>query len=324
MQSHKKPHSIKLLALCSAALMTIFSSATLAADVVIGVPNWPSVQATAHILKVAIENKLGLTVELKNGSNKAVFDAMDAGTIHVHPEAWLPNLDHLKRQYVDAKKSIKMNPSGAVGTQAMCVTKGTAERTGIVELKELRNPEMAKKFDLDGDGKGDVWIGAEGWGSTPIERIRARSYGYDDTMTLRAMAEDTALAEVDDAVKQSKDIVFFCYTPHHMFSVNELVILKEPAYDATKWIIVQPSPTPGWLEKSSADVAWENASLNVSYATSLEKDQPKAAAMLAKVTLTTETLSAMTFALSVEKQDPAEFAAKWVEENAQTVDSWFQ
>lgn len=324
MQSHKKPHSIKLLALCSAALMTVFSSATMAADVVIGVPNWPSVQATAHILKVAIENKLGLTVELKNGSNKAVFDEMDAGTIHVHPEAWLPNLDHLKRQYVDAKKSVKMNPSGGVGTQAMCVTKGTAERTGIVELKELRNPEMAKKFDLDGDGKGDVWIGAEGWGSTPIERIRARSYGYDDTMTLRAMAEDTALAEVDDAVKQSKDIVFFCYTPHHMFNVNELVILKEPAYDATKWIIVQPSPTPGWLEKSSADVAWENASLNVSYATSLEKDQPKAAAMLAKVTLTTEALSAMTFALSVEKQDPAEFAAKWVEENAQTVDSWFQ
>lgn len=324
MQSHKKPHAIKLATLCSAALMSVFSSATLAADVVIGVPNWPSVQATAHVLKVAMENKLGLTVELKNGSNKAVFDAMDAGSIHVHPEAWLPNLDHLKRQYVDAKKSIKMHPSGAIGTQGMCVTKGTAERTGIVDLKELRDPEMAKKFDQDGDGKGDVWIGAEGWGSTPIERIRARSYGYDDTMTLKAMDETVALAEVDKAVEQSKDIVFFCYTPHHMFTVNDLVLLKEPAHDARKWIIVQPSPTPGWLEKSNADVAWEDATLNVSYATSLEADQPKAAAMLAKVSLSTETLSAMTYALAVDKQDPAEFAAKWVEENAQTVDSWFQ
>lgn len=136
--------SKKLLTLCCAAAMSAYSSAAVAADVVIGVPNWPSVQATAHVLKVALENKLGLEVELKNGSNKAVFDAMDAGSIHVHPEAWLPNLDHLKRQYVDGKKSIKMNPNGATGTQAMCVTKATADRTGIVELKELRNPEMAK------------------------------------------------------------------------------------------------------------------------------------------------------------------------------------
>ena len=316
--------SKKLLTLCCAAAISTFSSAALAADVVIGVPNWPSVQATAHVLKVALENKLGLEVELKNGSNKAVFDAMDAGSIHVHPEAWLPNLDHLKRQYVDGKKSIKMNPNGAIGTQAMCVTKATADRTGIVELKELRNPEMAKNFDSDGDGKGEVWVGAKGWGSTPIEQIRARSYGYDATMTLKVMEESVALDEVNSAVKQDKNIVFFCYTPHHMFAVNDLVVLKEPAYDANKWVIVPPSPTPGWLEKSSAGVAWDTASLHVSYAVSLETTQPKVAAMLAKVSLDTETLTAMTYALAVEKQEPSAFAAKWVEDNKATVDSWFQ
>ena len=181
--------SNKLLALFCATTMSAYGSVAMAADVVIGVPNWPSVQATAHILKVAMESKLGLSVELKSGSNKAVFEGMDAGSIHVHPEAWLPNLDNLKRQYVDGRKTIKMNPNGAVGTQAMCVTKGTAERTGIKELKEVKNPEMAKKFDTDGDGKGEVWIGADGWGSTPIEQVRARSYGYDATMKLKIMEE---------------------------------------------------------------------------------------------------------------------------------------
>lgn len=316
--------SNKLLAVCCAAAISAYGSAALAADVVIGVPNWPSVQATAHVLKVALESKLGIEVELKNGSNKAVFDAMDAGSMHVHPEAWLPNLDHLRRKYVIAKKSIKMHPSGATGTQAMCVTKGTAERTGIKELKELRNPDMAKKFDTDGDGKGEVWIGADGWGSTPIEQVRARSYGYDKTMTLKIMEEANALSEVDVAVKAKKDIVFFCYTPHHMFAAHELVVLKEPAYEAIKWVIVPPSPTPGWLEKSSAAVAWDTARLHVSYATSLEKTQPKAAAMLSKVTLSTDTLTAMTYALAVEKQAPAAFAAKWVEQNKSIVDGWFE
>ncbi|TQV77914.1 glycine betaine ABC transporter substrate-binding protein [Denitrobaculum tricleocarpae] len=317
-------HKNKILTLCCAAAVSAYSSAALAADVVIGVPNWPSVQATAHVLKVALEDKLGLEVELRDGSNTAVFKAMDAGSVHVHPEAWLPNLNHLKRQFVDGKKSIKMNPSGAIGTQAMCVTQGTAERTGIAELKELTNPEMAKNFDTDGDGKGEIWIGANGWGSTPIEQIRARSYGYDQTMTLKVMEETAALSEVDAAVKADKNIVFFCYTPHHMFAAHELVVLKEPAYDATKWVIVPPSPTPGWLEKSSAAVAWDNATLNISYAVSLEADQPKAAEALSKVSLDTDTLTAMTYALAVEKQDPAEFAAKWIEENQAAVDSWFQ
>ena len=317
-------HTKKLLALSCAATMSAFSSAAMAADVIIGVPNWPSVQATAHVLKVAMENKLGIEVELQNGSNQQVFEAMDAGTIHVHPEAWLPNLDHLKRQYVDGKKSIKMNPNGAKGTQGMCVSRATADRTGIKELKELRNPQMAKNFDTDGDGKGEVWIGADGWGSTPIEQIRARSYGYDATMNLKIMEENAALEEVKAAVLEDKNIVFFCYTPHHMFAEHALVTLEEPAYDPTKWVIVQPSPTPGWLEKSSAGVAWDTASLHISYATKLENDQPKAAAMLAKVALDANTLSAMTYALAVEKQDPAEFATNWVSENSAMVDSWFQ
>ena len=316
--------SNKLMALCCAAAMSAYSSTALAADVVIGVPNWPSVQATAHVLKVAIESKLGVKVELKEGSNKQVFDAMDAGTMHVHPEAWLPNLNHLKRKYVNGKKSIKMSPSGATGTQAMCVTKQTADRTGIVNITELRDPAVAKKFDTDGDGKGEVWIGADGWGSTPIERVRARSYGYDKTMTLKVMEESVALSEVDAAVKADKNIVFFCYTPHHMFAANDLVVLKEPPYDANKWVIVPPSPTPGWLEKSSAAVAWDTARLHVSYAVSLEKSQPKVAAMLDKVTLSTDTLTAMTFALAVEKQEPAAFAAKWVEANSAIVDGWFE
>ncbi|MGI9355121.1 MAG: glycine betaine ABC transporter substrate-binding protein [Rhizobiaceae bacterium] len=314
----------KLRALCCAAAMSAYGSTALAADVVIGVPNWPSVQATAHILKVALETKLGLEVELKSGSNTAVFDAMNAGTMHVHPEAWLPNLNHLRRKYVIAAKSVKMHPSGAIGTQAMCVTKGTAERTGIKGIKELRDPEMAKKFDSNGDGMGEVWIGADGWGSTPIEQIRARSYGYDQTMTLKIMEESAGLAEVDAAVKAKKDIVFFCYTPHHMFAANDLVILEEPPYEADKWIIVPPSPTPGWLEKSSAAVAWDTATLHVSYATSLEESQPKAAAALNKVSLSTETLTAMTYALAVEKKDPAAFAAEWVEQNKATVDGWFE
>ena len=316
--------SRKLLLLGCAAVLAAPVTSSLAADIVIGVPSWPSVQATAHVLKVAIEDNLGLEVELRNASNPVIFDQMDSGRVHVHPEVWLPNNNHLKQRFVDARQSVRMSPNSVSGEQGMCVTKGTAERTGIVNLADLADPTMASKFDTDGDGKGEVWIGARTWASTMIEKIRARSYDYDETMTLEEKSESEALAEVDDAVAANKDIVFFCYSPHPVFETHELIILEEPAHDPKKWTIVQPSAIPGWLEKSSASTAWDTATLHISYATSLETDQPEVAAMLANVSLDTDMLSAMAYALVNEKQDPAEFAAAWVEENAAMVAGWFK
>ncbi|WP_108881901.1 glycine betaine ABC transporter substrate-binding protein [Anderseniella sp. Alg231-50] len=306
------------------AMVMGFAPAAQAADVVIGVPNWPSVRVTAHVLKVVMEDNLGVEVELQNGTNPVVFEAMDSGAMHVHPEVWLPNQANLEAKYVTDKGTVRQNSNGVDGDQAMCVTKSTAERTGIKDLSELSNPDMAKNFDSDGDGKGEIWIGAAGWASTNVEKIRAKSYGYAETMQLKEMDETLALAEVDNAVAQKKNIAFFCYTPHHMFALHELVILKEPAYDKAKWVVKQPTDDPQWLENSSAPVAWNTAKLKIHYATSLEGSNPAVAKLLSQVNLNTEIVSKMTFALVVEKQDPAEFAKKWVADNGDLVDSWLK
>jgi len=317
----KFPKTIAGAVIASAMSVSTFAQA---ADVVIGVPNWPSVRITAHVLKVVLEDNLGLEVELQNGTNPVVFEAMDSGSMQVHPEVWMPNQVNLHKKFVKEKKTVRMNPNGVAADQAMCVTKDTSVRTGIVNLSDLTNPDMAKKFDSDGDGKGEIWIGAAGWASTNVEKIRAKSYGYADTMKLKEMDETLALAEVDNAIAQKKNIVFFCYTPHHMFSLYDLVILKEPAYDAAKWKVIQPTDDPDWLKKSDAAVAWDKAYLHIHYAASLEKTHPAAAKILSKVKLDTDTISAMTYALVVKKSDPAEYAKKWVADNGSTVDNWLK
>ncbi len=307
----------------ASAILTSFSAPlVLASDVVIGVPNWPSVRVTAHVLKVVMEENFGLEVELQNGTNPVVFEAMDTGSMHVHPEVWLPNQTNLHNKFVKDRKTVSINPNGVAGDQAMCVTAGTAERTGISELSELTNPDMASNFDTDGDGKGEIWIGASGWASTNVEKIRAKSYGYAETMNLKEMDETLALAEVDTAVAQDKNIVFFCYTPHHMFALHDLVILKEPAYDASKWNVKQPTDGADWLEVSEAPTAWDTAYLHIHYASALNDTNPDAAKMLSKVKLNTDIVSSMTYALVVEQQDPADFATNWVMENSDLVDAW--
>lgn len=306
------------------ASVMAFGGVAQAADVVIGVPNWPSVRVTAHVIKVVMEDNLGLEVELQNGTNPIVFEAMDTGAMHVHPEVWLPNQVNLNDKFVKDRKTVKMNENGVAAFQGMCVTEGTVELTGIKALSDLTDPEMAAKFDTDGDGKGEIWIGAAGWASTNVEKVRAKSYGYAETMNLKEMDETLALAEVDNAVAQNKPIVFFCYTPHHMFALHKLVVLEEPKYDAAKWNVIQPTDDPEWLEKSEAGVAWDLAYLHIHYAAALEESNPAAASLLANIKLDTDTVSSMTYALVVEKQDPEEFAKKWVADNGALVDSWMQ
>ena len=306
------------------AMTMLLSTAAFAQDVVIGVPNWASAAATANILKITIEDNLGLEVALQNGTNPIIFEAMDTGSMHVHPEVWMPNQQNLYDTFVTERGSVAMNPNTVLSDQNVCVTRATQERTGIVALSDLTDPIMSENFDTDGDGMGEMWIGGAGWASTNVEKIRAKSYGYAETMQLMEMDEALAMAQVDAAIAQDKNIVFYCYTPHHMFSLYDLVKLTEPAYDAAQWTVVQPTDDPNWLEVSTAPTAWDATRLHVFYSVALADTQPLAANMLANVSFNTEQVNGMVYALSVEGNDPAEFAREWVDANGSLVDAWFQ
>ena len=94
-----------------------------AADLVLGVPNWPAANATSNIVKIVIEENFGLEVELQNGTNPIIFEAMDAGSMHLHPEVWLPNQANLHETCVNERQAVVANQKPV---QAMCVTKRTA------------------------------------------------------------------------------------------------------------------------------------------------------------------------------------------------------
>lgn len=311
-------------ALASAAAMVMMVGSVQAADIVVGSPNWVSVQATAHVIKIVLEDNLGLEVEVQNGTNPVVFEAMDKGSMHVHPEVWLPNQANLYKTYVEDKGTVVMNPNGVTAFQGICVSRYTADTLGVSKITDLTDPAVAAQFDTNGDGKGEVWIGATGWASTNVEKIRAKSYGYDQTLELTEMDETLALANLDAAVQQEKPFVFFCYTPHHMFELHDLVVLEEPAHDPDKWVVYQPTDDPDWLAKSSAGVAWKDANLHIHYAKALEDSNPEAAAVLSKIMLNTDQVSAFVYKAVVGKESLADIAREFVDNNPDVIDEWLR
>ncbi|WP_245943983.1 glycine betaine ABC transporter substrate-binding protein [Acuticoccus kandeliae] len=294
----------------------------MAATIVIGVPNWPSAEVTANIIAQVLQQHYDVDTRLRPLGSVEMFDAMDRGEVDVHPEVWLPNLQTFIDEYGDKRGTIKLSPIGVTAAQHLCTTRETAEATGLHSVADLAKPEMAANFDTDADGKGEMWIGAQTWSSTRIERVRAKSYGYNDTMLLLTMPEDMAMASLDAAIATSQPIVFYCYSPHYMFALHDIVTLQEPAHDPQNWHIIRAEDDPAWLANSTAESAWEPSHFHVAHATELEESFPEIVSFLDKIALTSEEAAQMSYAIHVERRDPAEVATTWIGENEARIEEW--
>ena len=250
------------------------------------------------------------------------FAGMDSGEVDIVPEVWSPNFDDLVKRYgADGAKSVVLGHTAVPAWQGLCATPDAAA-AGIKDVSDLSDPAKTALLDTDGDGQGEVWIGAETWKSTGIERVRANSYGYAGTVALVEAEEDVAMAAVDAAVATGRPMVFYCYAPHHVFKLHDLVRLTEPAYDPAKWKIVAQSDDPLWISKSSAPVAWGPVEFHVAWSAGFAKKHADVAAFLEKVDFKPDEISAMSYALQVDRQPPADYAKAWVEENRTRVQEW--
>jgi glycine betaine/proline transport system substrate-binding protein len=306
--------------------MAIFAAAlglggpSSAADLLIAMPNWPSGQATANILKVGIAKEFGLEAEVQELGTLNAFVGFEGGKVDIHPEVWQPNLNDVIKKYVTEKGVVVLSKRGVAAWQGICATPAAAEK-GLKTIADLSDPEKTKILDTDGDGKGEMWIGAPSWSSTGIERVRANTYGYARNLNLVEAEEEVAMVALDAAVATNQPMVFACYAPHFIFDLHKIVRIAEPPHDAGKWKIVG-GDDPLWISKSNASTAWDAAHFNIAYGTAFSKKRPEIAAFLEKVDFSPEEVTAMSYALEVERQAPLDYARKWVASHAERVDGW--
>lgn len=296
------------------------SGSAVAADLVIAMPNWPSGQATANILKLGIAKEFGLDAEVKELGALIAFNGLEAGTVDIHPEVWQPNLNDVIKKYVTDKKAVTLTKHSVEAWQGICATPAAAEK-GLKTIEDLSDPAKTAILDTDGDGKGEMWIGAPTWSSTGIERVRANTYGYAKTLNLVEAEEEVAMVALDAAVATNQPMVFACYAPHFIFDLHKIVRISEPPHDASKWKLASGAD-PLWISKSTASTAWDAAHFSIAYATTLSKKHADVAAFLEKVDLTPEEATAMSYAVEVEHQTAADYAKAWVEKNAARIDGW--
>lgn len=309
--------------LISSALVAAMAGTVSAETVNIGAPSWTGAQAIAHLIAEIVETRMGGEAELVPGNNATIFQAMGQGNgdIDVHPDVWLPNQQSFTDQYVEEEGTVVLSENFYEGEQSFCVSREFSEEHNVTSIFDLARPEIAALMDSDGNGLGEIWIGAPGWASANVNEVKVRDYGLTPFMEPIRADQAVMTATVGDSIRRGIGYAFYCYSPHAIWFQHDIVRLSEPAFDPEQYIAIQPSDDPDWFENSMVMTEDALKNVQIAYSATLPDRSPAIAELLANIQLDGETVS--DFAFQIEGgMDPAEVASNWVAENSERVDGW--
>ncbi len=314
-----------VLSLACATAIGLAAVPTLAAEKVsIGVPSWTGAQAIAHLLAAVVEERIGGEANMVPGNNATIFQAMDQGKgdIDVHPDVWLPNQEAFTKKYVDGEKTVTLSQNPYEGNQGFCVSEKFGKANDISDIADLGRPDVAALMDSDGNGKGEMWIGAPGWASANVNEVKVRDYDLLPFIDPIRAEESVKTARVKDSIAKNEGYAFYCYKPHAIWYMFDVYMLTEPPYDPAKYVMVQPSDSPDWYEKSM--VASKDALKNVqiAWSNSLAERSPAIVEFFERFALTADDVSSFAYEISGKGREPGEVASEWIANNPDRVDAW--
>lgn len=311
--------------LTMATAISLFALPALADErVAIGVPSWTGAQAIAHLLGAVVEMRIGGEVEFVPGNNATIFQAMDQGKgdIDVHPDVWLPNQESFTNKYVKGAGTVTLSSNPYQGNQGFCVSQDFGTANNITDIADLGRPDVAALMDSDGNGLGEMWIGAPGWASANVNEVKTRDYGLMDFIEPVRAEESVKTARIKDSIAKGEGYAFYCYKPHAVWFMFDVTMLTEPTFDPAKYTMIQPSDDPDWFAKSNVETKDALKDVQIAWSNSLVERSPAIAEFFANFALTADDVSGFAFEISGNGRDPAEVAREWVEANPERVDAW--
>jgi glycine betaine/proline transport system substrate-binding protein len=315
--------SIVSLALVAAVNMTS-PVASAAESVNIGAPSWTGAQAIAALLQAVVVERIGGEADLVPGNNATIFQGMDQGKgdIDVHPDVWLPNQQSFTKKYVDGKGTVELSKNPYEGNQGFCVPENFGKANNITDIADLGRPDVAMKMDSDGDGKGEMWIGAPGWASANVNEVKVRDYDLLSFIEPVRAEESVKTARIKDAIAKDEGYAFYCYKPHAVWYMFDVVMLTEPKFDPAKYKMLQPSDSPDWYKESSVATKDALKNVQIAWSKSLKGRSPAIVEFFERFSLTADDVSSFAYEISGKGRKASEVASEWIAKNPERVDAW--
>ena len=314
-----------VLGLTLGLAMSLASTSAFSAEKVnIGAPSWTGAQAIAALLQAVVVERIGGEANLVPGNNATIFQGMHQGKgdIDVHPDVWLPNQESFTKKYVDEEGTVTLSKNAYEGNQGFCVPEKFGKDNNITDIADLARPDVAEKMDSDGNGKGEMWIGAPGWASANVNEVKVRDYDLLPFIDPVRAEESVKTARVKDAIAKDEGYAFYCYKPHAIWYMFDVYMLSEPTYDPAKYVMVQPSDSPDWYQESKVATKDALKNVQIAWSNSLKERSPAIVEFFERFSLSADDVSSFAYEISGKGRDAAEVASEWIANNSDRVDGW--
>ena len=194
-------------------------------------PDWSSEVAGAHLIQAVLQERLGYRVQLMQTDAEGMWRMVADGEADVLAGAWLPvTHDEYFRDYGGRLEDLGPNLHGArIGLVVPTATPGRqTEDTGRTgrDLVTIRSiDELADHADRF---EGRI-IGIEsGAGVMARAQEALEVYGLERSFRLIESDEERMIAEVNDAIRSLRWVVFTGWTPHWSFERHNMRFLDDP------------------------------------------------------------------------------------------------
>ncbi|MEM6405411.1 MAG: glycine betaine/L-proline ABC transporter substrate-binding protein ProX [Pseudomonadota bacterium] len=271
--------------------------------------------------------KLGYQVEpIKEIEYAAGHIAIANGDATFLADHWDPlHVDFYKNSGGDAKL-FREGVYSDNALQGYLIDKATAEKYGITHINQLQDPELAKLFDTDGDGKADLAGCNPGWGCEKVIEHQLDAFKLRDTVAHKQGSYSAIIADTIARFKQGEPVLYYTWTPYWVSGV------MVPGKDVT-WLQVPFSALPG--ERQNVDTSLADGS-NYGFEANTQRivanrafveANPAAAKLFSLMTLPSNDISSQNLLMrDGEKSDKdiARHTDDWIKANQATFDGWVQ
>ncbi|MEL7290479.1 MAG: glycine betaine/L-proline ABC transporter substrate-binding protein ProX [Pseudomonadota bacterium] len=214
--------------------------------------------------------------------------------------------------------------SGAA--QGYLIDKKTAEKYGITNIGQLKDPKLAKLFDANDDGKADLTGCNPGWGCELVIEEQLDAYELRDTVSHNQGNYAAIIADTISRYNKGESILYYTWTPYWVSGV--LV----PGEDVV-WLEVPFSALPG--ERKNVDTTLSNGknygfemnSMRIVANKEFAENNPAAAKLFEIIKVNINDVSAQNMMMSEGKNSSADIEAHvngWIKANQDLFDSWIE
>jgi len=279
-----------------------------------------------EIIKIGLE-KLGYQTEpVKSLSISVIHTAVSNGDLDLYGTHW-ERLHHTFFENNGGDR--KLQRVGVLvenALQGYLIDKKTADQYNISNLEQLKDPEIAKLFDSDGDGKANLIGCNPGWGCELAIEHHLDAYGLRDRVEHEQGEYEALLIDTMARYRQGKPILYYSYTPHW------LGIVLEPGKEAI-WLEVPFTSLPkaqGKVTARETSVDGKNLGFVVERVRVLaNKDfveaNPAAKRLFELIKIPLADINAqqkLVYNGEDSREDIRRHAEEWVQKNQQQFDGW--